>query len=107
MYLEQPGLDVLIIHELGENEEFLPQKLVCEVDLKKRVNTCTRQVELCLLDFPSVLMCAQVERSYTYMCAWRKSLGMMLLQWNLSNQDTSINKTLRCFKYHVCVQFNP
>ena len=34
MYLEQPGLDVLIIHELGENEEFLPQKLVCEVDLK-------------------------------------------------------------------------
>lgn len=45
MYLEQSGLDVLIIHELGEDEEFLPQKLVCEIDLKK-VNTCALFVVL-------------------------------------------------------------
>lgn len=35
MYLEQSGLDVLIIHELGKDEEFLPQKLVRKVDLKE------------------------------------------------------------------------
>ena len=35
VYLEQSGLDVLIIHELGKDEEFLPQKLVCKVDLKE------------------------------------------------------------------------
>lgn len=32
-YLQQAGLDVLIIHELREYVELLPQELVCEVHL--------------------------------------------------------------------------
>ena len=31
--LEQPSLDVLVIHELGEDEELLSQELVSEVHL--------------------------------------------------------------------------
>ena len=34
LYLQQAGLDVLIIHELREDVEFLPQELVCKVDLR-------------------------------------------------------------------------
>ena len=37
MYLEESGLDVFIIHELGEDEELLSQKLVGKVYLS--VNT--------------------------------------------------------------------
>ena len=33
--LEEPGLDILVIHELREYEELLPQKLVGEVDLSR------------------------------------------------------------------------
>ena len=33
--LEEPGLDILIVHELREYEELLPQKLVGEVDLSR------------------------------------------------------------------------
>ena len=32
--LDEAGLDVLIIHELGKDEELLPQKLEGEVHLK-------------------------------------------------------------------------
>ena len=32
-YLQQAGLDVLVIHELREDVELLPQELVCEVHL--------------------------------------------------------------------------
>ena len=33
--LDEPRLNVLIIHELGEDEKLLAQKLECEVHLKK------------------------------------------------------------------------
>lgn len=31
--LDQPGLDVLIVHELAEDVKLLPQKLVGEINL--------------------------------------------------------------------------
>lgn len=36
--LDQPGFDVLIIHELAKYIKLLPQKLVCKIDLKKKDN---------------------------------------------------------------------
>ena len=42
IYLEESGLDVLIIHELREDEELLPQKLVREIDLDKKCHSLIR-----------------------------------------------------------------
>lgn len=39
-YLDESWLDVFIIHKLWEDEEFFPEKLICEVDSSIH-DTCT------------------------------------------------------------------
>ena len=34
-HLDQPRFNVLIIHELGEDEKLLPEELECKVHLKR------------------------------------------------------------------------